>query len=106
MLNKTADFSSVLYGVAEMAIKKADEIAKDNKPTAEDLYNILSYFSKYKQLEVLSWIYKRILERYPDFTTTDEDVNSVIAGSASADSTFRVDASKLIRSGAKDKGLI
>lgn len=106
MLNKTADFSSVLYGVAEMAIKKADEIAKDNKPTAEDLYNVLSYFSRYKQLEVLSWIYKRILERYPDFTTTDADVNSVIDGTASADSKFRVDASKLIRAGAKDKGLI
>ena len=106
MFNKTADFSSVLYGVSEMAIKKADEISKDNQPTAQDLYNILSYFSKYKQLEVLSWIYKRILEKYPFFTTTDEDVNSVIAGTPTDDAKFKVEASKLIRSGAKDKGLI
>jgi MoxR-like ATPase len=99
---KGSDFSSVIYGVYEMAIRKAEELASDGKASTEDLLNIMKYFNRYKQLEALAWIYKRITEKYPEFAVTEE----VIKNKETDDSKMKIEAAKMIQSGARDKQLI
>lgn len=99
---KGSDFSNVMYGVYEMAVRKAEELAENDTASVEDLYNIMKYFNKYKQLEQLAWIYKRIIEKYPDFAVTEE----VIKSKDTDESKMKIEAAKMIQKGAKDKELI
>jgi MoxR-like ATPase len=99
---KGSDFSSVIYGVYEMALRKAEELASDGKASTEDLLNIMKYFNRYKQLEALAWIYKRITEKYPEFAVTQE----VIKNKETDDSKMKLQAARMIQSGAKEKQLI
>jgi hypothetical protein len=99
---KGSDFSNVMYGVYEMSLRKAEEMAADGKATTEDLYNIMKYFNRYNQLEQLAWIYKRIQESYPDFAVTEE----VIKTKDTDDSKMKIEAARMIQKGAKDKELI
>ena len=99
---KGSDFSNVMYGVYEMSLRKAEEMAADGKATTEDLYNIMKYFNRYNQLEQLAWIYKRIQESYPDFAVTEE----VIRTKDTDDSKMKIEAARMIQKGAKDKELI
>lgn len=102
LLPKTSDFTSVIYGVSEMAIKKAQEISGNSEPDPQILYNIVKYFDKYGNVEILSWIYKRILEKYPFFEISDE----VIATKNEPGSRAKIDAAMLIKKGARDKDLL
>lgn len=99
---KGAGFSSVIYGVYEMALRKAEELSSDDKATTEDIFNIMRYFNRYKELEALAWIYKRITEKYPDFAVTDE----VIKTKEEPDSKLKIAAARMIQAGARDKKLI
>ncbi len=99
---KGSDFSNVMYGVYEMTMRKAEEMSADGTATVEDLFNIMKYFERYKQLEQLAWIYKRIIEKYPDFAVTEE----VIKTKDSDESKMKIEAAKMIQKGAKEKELI
>ena len=99
---KGSDFSNVMYGVYEMAQRKAEEMSSDGKATVEDLYNIMKYFNRYNQLEQLAWIYKRIQESYPDFAVTEETIKT----KDTDESKLKIEAARMIQKGAKDKELI
>lgn len=101
-LPKTADFASVIFGVSEMAIKKAQELSGKDNPAPQKLYNIMEYFNRYENIEQLTWIYKRIAEKYPDFAVTQE----VLDTRDEVDSKAKIDAARLIQKGASDKGLL
>ena len=101
-LPKTSDFSSVIYGVSEMATKKAQELAGNSEPDPQTLYNIVEYFDRYGNVEVLSWIYKRILEKYPSFAVTQE----VLDTKTDPGSKAKIDAAMLIKKGAQGKDLL
>lgn len=99
---KSGDFTSVMYGLYEMVLRKAEELSEDNKVSAKDLYNIMEYFNKYEELEVLSWIYKRITDGFPEFAVTED----VLKNKETEDSKFKIEAAKMIQSGARNKSLI
>jgi hypothetical protein len=62
----------------------------------------MEYFNRYEELEVLSWIYKRITDEFPEFAVTDE----VLRNKDTDDSKLKIDAAKMIQSGARNKSLI
>lgn len=108
MLPKTSNFASVIYGVSEMALQKAKEIAGNDDPSAEDLLNIMEYFNRYetsdgkKNVEQLSWIHKRITEVYPTFAITQD----VIDNRETPENKAKIKAGLMIQAGAKGKGLL
>jgi hypothetical protein len=101
LLPKTGDFSNIIYGVYEMAIRKAEEM-NGGEATPQDLYNIMEYFNRYEQIEALTWIYKRIMEKYPKFAVSDE----VLKTKDDEDSKLKINAARMIQAGGKAKGVI
>jgi MoxR-like ATPase len=101
-ISKGSDFSNVIYGVYEMALRKAEEMSESGEPTTQELYNIMEYFNRYKQLEALAWIYKRITDKYPVFAVTED----VIKTKDTDDSKLKIEAARMIQKGARDKELI
>ena len=99
---KSGDFTSVMYGLYEMVLRKAEELSEDGKVSIKDLYSIMEYFNKYEELEVLSWIYKRITDGFPEFAVTED----VLKNKETEDSKFKIEAAKMIQSGARNKSLI
>jgi MoxR-like ATPase len=99
---KSGDFTSVMYGLYEMVLRKAEELSQDGKVSLKDLNSIMQYFNKYEELEVLSWIYKRITDEFPEFAVTDE----VLRNKDTDDSKLKIEAAKMIQSGARTKSLI
>jgi len=100
-LSKTTDFSSIIYGVSEMAIKKAEELAK-GEPTPQMLLGIMKYFERYENPEQLTGIYHRMRVKYPDFGITQE----VIDNEKEPDNAAKIEAAMMIQKGAKGKGLL
>ena len=81
---------SVLYGIMETVLRKI----KSYDP--QKLYNVMLYFSRYEQLEPLSWLYKDILSTYPEFrfggaVNTPED-------------ELKHKAAQIVTAGAKSQG--
>jgi MoxR-like ATPase len=101
LLPKTGDFSNIIYGVYEMALRKAEEM-NGGEATPQDLFNIMEYFNRYEQIEALTWIYKRIMEKYPKFAVTDE----VLKTKDEEDSKLKINAARMIQAGGKAKGVI
>jgi len=62
----------------------------------------MEYFNRYENLEILSWIYKRITDEYPEFALTEE----VIKTKEDPDSKLKIMAAQMVQKGAKDKSLI
>jgi hypothetical protein len=91
-----------MYGLYEMVLRKAEELSPDGKVSLKDLYSIMEYFNKYEELEVLSWIYKRITDEFPEFAVTDE----VLRNKETDDNKLKIEAAKMIQSGARTKSLI
>ena len=91
-----------MYGLYEMVLRKAEELSKDGNVSLQDLSNIMEYFNKYEQLEVLSWIYKRITDEFPEFAVTDE----VLKNKDTDDNKLKIEAARMIQSGARGKSLI
>ena len=102
VIPKSGDFSSVMYGLYEMVMRKAEQMEKDGKATPQDLFNMMEYFNRYENLEILSWIYKRITDEYPEFAITED----VIKTKEEPDSKLKIMAAQMIQKGAKDKSLI
>jgi MoxR-like ATPase len=98
---KGGDFSSVAYGVFEMALKKAEELS-GGKATIQDLFNIMKYYQGLNNLEILSWIYARIREKYPEFGVN----NDTLADRLSPESQLKIEAAMMVKGGMKDKGLL
>ena len=101
LIQKTSDFSNIIYGVYEMAIRKAEEM-NDGEATTEDLFNIMDYFNRYDQLEALTWIYKRIMTKYPKFQVSDE----VLKTKDEEESKLKIKAAMMVQAGGKAKGVI
>jgi hypothetical protein len=101
VVEKGSNFSSVAYGLLGMAITKAEELS-GGKPEISDLYNILEYFNNYGDLEILTWAYKSILSKYPEFEVTSD----VLASKEDPDSALKIKAKTMVQSGAKQKGLV
>jgi len=98
---KGPEFSSVAYGLFEMALRKAEE-ANNGKATTENLYNIMKYYQMLNNLEILSWIYARIKEKYPEFTLTED----VIKGKLTPEGKMKIEAAMMIKKGMESKGLV
>jgi len=102
MLPKGVNHVSVMYGVSEMVVKKAIEMSEGDEPDPRDLASIMEYFNRYKNVEQLSWIYKRILTTCPDFAITQE----VIDNKEEPENEAKIKAAMMVRKGASDKGLL
>lgn len=102
LLPKDQATASVLYGVYEMALRKAEEMSEKGEASVEDLYNIMKYFERYEELEKLAWIYKRIIEKYPEFAVTEEVINNETL----PENVMKIAASEMIFSRGVKKGLI
>jgi hypothetical protein len=82
---------SILYGIMEMTLK----LAVDG--TAESNYNLMLYFSRYKELEPLAWLLKDLYKKYPDF--------SKLTTGTPEEQEFKKKAALLVKRSADDKGL-
>jgi hypothetical protein len=82
---------SILYGLQQMAFNMVDD------GTVETGYRLASYFNRYKELESLSALYKRMISKYPEWkqlhlgTPEEQEYKEALA--------------VLIDTGAQDKGL-
>jgi MoxR-like ATPase len=101
LIAKGPEFSSVAYGLYEMALRKAEEM-NNGKATTENLYNIMKYYQMLNNLEILSWIYARIKEKYPEFTLTED----VIKGKETPEGKMKIEAAMMIKKGMESKGLV
>lgn len=101
VLAKGPEFSSVAYGLYEMALRKAEEM-NGGKATTENLFNIMKYFSLLNNLEILSWVYARIKEKYPEFAVTEDTLKD----KETPEGKMKIEAAMLVKGGMKDKGLI
>lgn len=83
---------SVLYGLQQMAFDMVDD------GTVETSYNLASYFNRYKELEALSALYKKMTSKYPSFTEfskgTPEEMD------------YKKRLALLCRTAAQNKGLL
>jgi MoxR-like ATPase len=102
LLPKEQATANVLYGMYEMAVRKAEEMSEKGEASTEDLYNIMKYFERYDELEKLAWIYKRIIEKYPEFAVTEDTVNN----ESLPENVMKIAASEMIFSRGIKKGLI
>jgi MoxR-like ATPase len=100
-LAKGGDFSSVAYGVFEMALRKAEEMS-GGKATDQDLFNIMKYYQGLNNLEILSWVYARIKEKYPEFGVNEETLKI----KETPEGKLRIEAAMMVKGGMKDKGLV
>lgn len=100
-ISKGPEFSNVAYGLYEMALRKAEE---DNggKATIENLYNIMKYYSMLDNLEILSWVYARIKEGYPEFAVTEDTLKE----KDTPEGKMKIEAAMMVKKGMTGKGLI
>ena len=99
-LAKGQNFSSVAYGVFEMALKKAEELS-GGKATIQDLFNIMKYYQGLDNLEILSWAFARAKEKYPEIAVTQE----VMDTRDTPESKLKIEMGMMIANRMKDKGL-
>jgi MoxR-like ATPase len=98
---KGPEFSSVSYGLYEMALRKAEE-ANNGKATIENLYNIMKYYQMLDNLEILSWIYARIKEKYPEFALTEDTLKE----KDTPEGKMKIEAAMMVKKGMEGKGLV
>lgn len=91
MVPEAQSTKSVLYGLIEMVMKRVRTY------DTQKLYNVMEYFNRYSELEPLSWLYKDIISKYPQFKFS--------GSSSSPEDEIKHKAALLITKGAKDKGL-
>lgn len=99
---KGKEFSSVAYGLLGMSLSKAEELS-GGEPSISDLFNIMSYFDQYEELEILTWVYNSILSKYPQFSINSPEV---LKNKESDDSQMIIKAAKMVKAGAASKGLV
>ena len=98
---KGSEFSSVAYGLFEMALRKAEEM-NNGKATTENLYNIMKYYQMLDNLEILSWIYARIKEKYPEFALTEDTLKE----KDTPEGKMKIEAAMMVKKGMEGKGLV
>lgn len=98
---KGPGFSNVAYGLYEMALRKAEEMSENGSATVENLYNIMKYYQGLNNLEILSWVYARIKEKYPDFGLTD----TTLKQKDTPEYEMKIEAAMMLKKGMVDKGL-
>ena len=98
---KGSEFSSVAYGLFEMALRKAEEM-NNGKATTENLYNIMKYYQMLDNLEILSWIYARIKEKYPEFALTEDTLKD----KDTPEGNMKIEAAMMVKKGMEGKGLV
>jgi hypothetical protein len=59
--------NSLLYSIADMAFRRIP------KYDAERFANLVEYFSRFNQNEILVWVYGKIAKEYPEFKLLDDD---------------------------------
>jgi hypothetical protein len=91
MVPEAQTTKSVLYGLIEMVMKRVGDY------DTQKLYNTMEYFNRYNELEPLSWLYKDILSKYPQFKFS--------GASNSPEDELKHKAALFITKGAKEKGL-
>jgi hypothetical protein len=105
-LPKDKNFMSLCYGISDMAISNAAK--KDGgKPKMSSLYNIMKYFSglEHPQLpEILSSLYKAILNQFPEVNPTPEDLKKAKEGDK--ESQAKLLMVKMVTSKGKEEGLL
>ena len=101
LIAKGPEFSSVAYGLYEMALRKAEEM-NNGKATTENLYNIMKYYQMLNNLEILSWIYARIKEKYPEFSLTEDTVKE----KNTPEGKMKIEAAMMVKKGMESKGLV
>jgi MoxR-like ATPase len=104
LLAKGSNFSAVVYGLVGMAISKAEELSGGNAKTL-NLYNIMEYFNRYGDLEILAWVYKQILDKYEEFEVAQDPAKIKAASEGDPDNMLRVKAKRMVLTGAQQKGL-
>jgi hypothetical protein len=98
---KGPEFSNVAYGLYEMALRKAEE-NNGGKATIENLYHIMKYYSMLDNLEILSWVYARIKEKYPEFAVTEDTLKE----KDTPEGKMKIEAAMMVRKGMGGKGLV
>lgn len=91
MIEEANRQKSVLYGLMEMVSRKIEGY------DAQKLYNVMEYFNNYNQIEPLSWLYKGIISKYPDFKFKGT--------SSSPEDELKHKAALFITTQSKNKGL-
>ncbi|NBU97402.1 MAG: AAA family ATPase [Spirochaetia bacterium] len=91
MIPEAQTTKSVLYGLIEMIMKRVRNY------DTQKLYNTMEYFNRYGEIEPLSWLYKDIISKYPQFKFSGTSSNS--------EDELKHKAAIFITKGAKDKGL-
>lgn len=103
---KDKNFMSLCYGISDMAINNAAK--KDGgKPAMSSLYNIMKYFNglEHPQLpEILSALYKNILNRYPEVAPNAEDLKKAKDGDKEAQAKLLM--VKMVTGKAKEEGVL
>jgi MoxR-like ATPase len=100
-ITKGPEFSNVSYGLYEMALRRAEEM-NNGKATVENLYNIMKYYSLLDNLEILSWVYARIKEKYPEFAVTEDTLKE----KDTPEGKMKIEAAMMVKKGMSGKGLI
>jgi hypothetical protein len=105
-LPKDKNFMSLCYGISDMAINHAAK--KDGgTPAMSSLYNIMKYFNglEHPQLpEILSALYKNILNRYPEVAPNAEDLKKAKDGDKEAQAKLLM--VKMVTGKAKEEGVL
>lgn len=81
-----------LYSLAESAFKIKPNL------TTQELYNLMEYFSRYKNLEFLSWFYKYILDRVPSFKASPKKTED-------KDEILKQKAANIVASRSREEGI-
>jgi hypothetical protein len=92
IVEKARTKKDILYGLMETVLKNIESY------DPKKCYNIVYYFNKYSQLDPLSWLYKAVLSKFPEFK---------FGGGAAQtpEEKYKAEAAKMITSQAKNKGL-
>ncbi len=67
MLPSVSREKHLLYAVMDMALRRIPSY------DPERLANLIEYFDRYKQNEMLAWLYNRVRREYPDFSNLNDD---------------------------------
>jgi hypothetical protein len=62
----------------------------------------MKYYQGLNNLEILSWVYARIKEKYPEFGVNEETLKI----KETPEGKLRIEAAMMVKGGMKDKGLV
>jgi hypothetical protein len=62
----------------------------------------MKYYQMLDNLEILSWIYARIKEKYPDFAVTDDTLKI----KDTPEGKMKIEAARMLKKGMESRGLV